>query len=568
MQISNKMNPRFYFSTHSFSRQKLIQKNANTLQKGCENDIDKKICENLKLLAADLGSCPDVRGLQRGLFCWSSFIIKPSSTLQLKKSQYTDHLVEETLWILDQSAVCSRCDSYFQRDIVICERLIRMMMMMTGSGSRSRSGVVGCVRWILPLVFVITILLTVTSIPAPGSFAPQDLDGLFQLELEGSSGDCPDIVEHVKITGEKTGGFMVTRSFDDEECEGMMRVIPGGEGLGGDVGRSVQQLESNVKGLMSGVDGGCGGLEKGSWVFVRESSGGDKSLTVGGKSVKLVSGERNGVFVEDGGKGRVCRFLGVTERKRRRKRPKIPSGGGGEEEEEDQQDDDQQDDDEQQQDDSTAGGVADQGNNDSSDSNNSTSASDRLSECFPADGWVVLEGGAVRPMEKVKIGDRVLVAVNGENEKRFSEVVLFTHRDASARASFVKITTNKDSNNALYVTPGHYLYVNNKLVAAESVRAGDKVQRIAGEDVVVSVERVMKDGLYNPQTMHGDIVVNGVLTSTFTTAVHPTIARGLMVPVKAAYTCGLPLFQGLFDSGAGRFSPVVRLFQLLLPAYK
>lgn len=36
---------------------------------------------------------------------------------------------------------------------------------------------------------------------------------------------------------------------------------------------------------------------------------------------------------------------------------------------------------------------------------------------------------------------------------------------------------------------------------------------------IISVDRVMKQGLNNPQTLKGDIVVDGIIASTFTTAV-------------------------------------------------
>ena len=55
------------------------------------------------------------------------------------------------------------------------------------------------------------------------------------------------------------------------------------------------------------------------------------------------------------------------------------------------------------------------------------------------------------------------------------------------------------------------------------------VGRVTGVDVV---ERV---GLYNPQTVAGDIFVDGVLASTYTTAVEPELAHALLTPLRAAF---------------------------------
>jgi hypothetical protein len=40
------------------------------------------------------------------------------------------------------------------------------------------------------------------------------------------------------------------------------------------------------------------------------------------------------------------------------------------------------------------------------------------------------------------------------------------------------------------------------------------------------------EGLYNPHTMHGDIVVDGVHTSTYTDSVAPALAHALLWPVR------------------------------------
>jgi len=52
---------------------------------------------------------------------------------------------------------------------------------------------------------------------------------------------------------------------------------------------------------------------------------------------------------------------------------------------------------------------------------------------------------------------------------------------------------------------------------------------------VTSVSRVDAAGLYNPQTLHWYIVVDGVRASTFTVAVAPAVPSKLLAPLRAVY---------------------------------
>ncbi len=69
--------------------------------------------------------------------------------------------------------------------------------------------------------------------------------------------------------------------------------------------------------------------------------------------------------------------------------------------------------------------------------------------------------------------------------------------------------------------------------------------------IVQAVGSVVADGLYNPQTAHGNIVVDGVLCSTFTSAIHPLLAKTLLLPLVLASKLGLylPSLSKAFDHG-------------------
>jgi hypothetical protein len=155
------------------------------------------------------------------------------------------------------------------------------------------------------------------------------------------------------------------------------------------------------------------------------------------------------------------------------------------------------------------------------------------SACFPATATVTLASGAAVPVSSLSTGDSVHV---GRGE--YSPVFLWTHRDAAAAPAraYVQLVTARG---ALTLTAGHYVYVNGDLsapVAASAVRVGDAlVAGDGGRAAVVAVRAAAGAGLYNPQTLHGDIVVDGVVTTTYTSAVPPAAAHALLAPLRWAH---------------------------------
>lgn len=125
---------------------------------------------------------------------------------------------------------------------------------------------------------------------------------------------------------------------------------------------------------------------------------------------------------------------------------------------------------------------------------------------------------------------------------------MFTHRVSEIVYPFVILKTAKTN---LSLTSGHFLYVNNHLAKAGSVRPGDRLQLHDGtEDVVESVETELKKGLYNPQTIHGDIIVDGVRAATYTQSVDISAAHSLLAPLRFLFRL-TGWSTSAFDSGAG-----------------
>lgn len=173
-----------------------------------------------------------------------------------------------------------------------------------------------------------------------------------------------------------------------------------------------------------------------------------------------------------------------------------------------------------------------------------------VSLCFPANAVVELEDGTQQTMANLKIGDKVLV---GEN--KYSEVYMFSHNDAGAVATFMKIETS--ANLTLLLTPDHYLYLNGKLVISKLAKVGDVViTRDGSEAEIVSVSVVRENGLYNPHTLQGDIVVNGIKTSSYTSAIAPTLAHTMLWPVRMLYTLGYDIVNGAFEEGSNLWTAI------------
>jgi len=167
------------------------------------------------------------------------------------------------------------------------------------------------------------------------------------------------------------------------------------------------------------------------------------------------------------------------------------------------------------------------------------------STCFPANATVQLENGATKRMDALTVGDKVLAAAPSE----FSDVYMFSHKLSAVRAEFVRISTA--GGRTVMLTGNHYLYVNGKLAVASVVKTGDELKTAAGEaDKVVSVSNVWAEGLYNPHTMHGDLVVDGIQTSTYTADIDPTLAHAALWPVRLMHSMGRDVVGDTFAEGS------------------
>lgn len=189
--------------------------------------------------------------------------------------------------------------------------------------------------------------------------------------------------------------------------------------------------------------------------------------------------------------------------------------------------------------------------------------------CFAGSARVSLADGRTAAMTELRIGDRVAVEpkTDAKHITQHSPIILFSHRLTPSSTLFPFLNITLDNSASLLISDNHYVYVDHSalMLPARLVRQRTHRVRIADGSLrrVMKVRRTFARGLYAPQTAHGDIVVDGVVVSTYTTDVHPTFAHHvLLAPVRLAHRLGLSWIirriQPLFDNGAptlARFLP-------------
>jgi len=170
--------------------------------------------------------------------------------------------------------------------------------------------------------------------------------------------------------------------------------------------------------------------------------------------------------------------------------------------------------------------------------------------CFTADTRVQRSDGRQVRMDSLMVGDWVLSARNGSLAGH-SQVEAWAHRMPQVEADFIRLEL--DNGNVLKLTDKHYIYRaaecsstdgidvpaalrSKQMVYAEEVVVGDclfVVPKGFGQDMlttsrVVGVSVVRERGIYSPLTSCGDIVVEGVLASTYTLVPTKVLQDGVL----------------------------------------
>jgi hypothetical protein len=129
----------------------------------------------------------------------------------------------------------------------------------------------------------------------------------------------------------------------------------------------------------------------------------------------------------------------------------------------------------------------------------------KKSSCFSASNTVEVQGKGVVPINLLKIGDYVKAG-----KDKVSRVYSFSHINKNTETKFLQIHM-EHCDMPLEISPDHLIYVGGKPVRAADVQVGNFLHGHR----VSHITTVQRHGVYAPVTFSGDIMVNGVLASTY-----------------------------------------------------
>jgi Hint module len=164
-------------------------------------------------------------------------------------------------------------------------------------------------------------------------------------------------------------------------------------------------------------------------------------------------------------------------------------------------------------------------------------------------------------MSELRIGDKAL-SMRPDGSTFFDEIYMFGHKEKSTMASFIRLET--DGGFTLRLTPDHHVHVQQAdlatwmAVPASKSQVGDLVQVFQGDSKETMIQRivsksiVMDRGLFNPYTLGGSLIVDGVLASC-----HSSWALD-----GVFYWLGIPIADGY----QAVFAPIRALYRLVGPA--
>lgn len=160
---------------------------------------------------------------------------------------------------------------------------------------------------------------------------------------------------------------------------------------------------------------------------------------------------------------------------------------------------------------------------------------EKARECFPGTCEVLKRPGIKLPISLLKVGDEILV-YDSDGKLKYERVYLLSHANPNACAMYIQILTQRGK--SLLISPGHFLPIGslkNNVPAQDAVVDETIFSVTCGtltQDIVISVSYKMCKGVFCPMTMNGNIVVNDVAASCFTTFINPTWGHAFLCPVR------------------------------------
>lgn len=126
--------------------------------------------------------------------------------------------------------------------------------------------------------------------------------------------------------------------------------------------------------------------------------------------------------------------------------------------------------------------------------------------CFSGEMTVTVKGKGDIFMKDLELGDKVLTS---SQPQKFETVYSFGHNSASEQGRYLQILPSK-----LELTHDHMIFIHGErqAVPASSLKVGDQ---LANGEVITAIRKVNRRGAYAPFTTSGDLLVNGILVSSY-----------------------------------------------------
>ena len=193
------------------------------------------------------------------------------------------------------------------------------------------------------------------------------------------------------------------------------------------------------------------------------------------------------------------------------------------------------------------------------------SQKETVSTCFPGDSIVITPTGK-KLISHLEVGDKVLT-VSRTGMVLFEEIYLLGHKDFRSVGLFLQIHT--DNNATLRLTRDHQIPFTSQVDKATNygpaagVKVGDYVRVVSDGSTTVSlgkvtaVEEILAQGYFNPYTMGGNIVVDGVVASCHSSFVLDKLFNRVGISIPAGYQAVFGPLRVIFKAvGAKSFQNI------------
>ena len=193
--------------------------------------------------------------------------------------------------------------------------------------------------------------------------------------------------------------------------------------------------------------------------------------------------------------------------------------------------------------------------------------------CFPGDSMVTTPGGRMQ-ISNLRVGDKVLTR-NSKGRLIFEEIYMLGHRDFHSVGLFLHIHTI--SNATLRLTKDHqipYTPHADKTVEygpASDVKVGHYIQVVSqdGKGIylskVIAIEPVIGQGYFNPYTMGGNIVVDGIVASCHSSFIFDKMLNTMGISIPGGYQAIFAILRLMYKTvGAYAFQNVQYLIDAVI----